>query len=262
MLGQEVVVALYRALLGHPPDAQGLAYWQETDSVEALVDALRATPRYTQRALALAGASATPDLDPADQAAARILASRGLTELAAPVPGPGTHRALEAFPWELLGLRPGSRVRVVGRYAPELAHELRGRDPGAQVVAGVGDQVPAPRVEVLVLTAGGDLAALRSGRPDVLRAVRDGVVVPSVVDPTRPADETAPDRARLRDALHELGFAEVRVAHRPRHGAAATVLATTLATPTPGRLLRRGDADELPAVTWLLARRVATETDR
>ncbi|MBW0255540.1 hypothetical protein [Cellulomonas sp. PS-H5] len=261
MLGQEVVVALYRALLGHPPDAEGLAYWRETESVDALVDALRATPRYAERALALAGAGEV-DRAPADQAAARILASRGLTELADPVPGPGVHHALEGFPWGLLDLRPGSRVRVVGRYAPELADELGDRERGTQVVAGLDDRVPAPQMDVLVITAGGDLAALRRVRPDVLRAVRDAVVVPSVVDPTRPADETAPGRARLRDALHELGFTEVRVAHRPRHGATATVLATTLATPTPGRLLGDGDSADLPAVTWLLARRVATETDR
>ncbi|WP_448061649.1 hypothetical protein [Cellulomonas hominis] len=267
MVAEETVDALYRVLLGHPPDPAGLAYWQTVGSVDEIIDALSRTARHAERVLALAE-GLEPGRGQSDlvQAGIRLVGTGGLVELVDLPAGVSVHTALEALPWDLLPVGPGARVRVVGRFASELAAELRRRTPGALPEAGVGPEAPSPRTDVLIVTSGRDLGVLHAGRPDVVRAVHDALLVPALVDPSAPADETAAVRDRLRRDLHDLGFLEVTQSLRRRHGAATVILDTTRSTPTPGVLLTTVhsvvEPTRLPGSTWFLARRVAAEPPR
>lgn len=267
MTSAEVVTAVYRALLGHAPDPDGLEFWQSAASVDELIDALTTTERFRQRMAALLAehddraGSAADDLL---RGVWRLEHGRGLVELVDLPADVSRHSAFEVLPWaEVLPATPSPTVRVVGAYARQLADELVRRAPGTACLAGLED---AERpVDVLVLTGAGELDVVTWGRPGLVRSVRHRVVLPSVVSARRPTDEVAALRRELRTGLHRLGFVQVTQIVRLRHAETSTVLDVTFATPEGGlRTARRAEDGPRPdpTATWFVAARCADEDDR
>lgn len=260
-LGQDVVSALYAVLLGHSPDEEGLSYWQDAPSVEVVASALMSTERFRERVSTLVGEPHAVSRDVAAIAALRLDHGAGLIELTDLPPAVPPFAGLDAVPWADLvqGLRRG-HASVIGRFATQFAAQLRSKGLVDDAVAGTAEVGP---VDLLVLTRGSDLGALRLTRPDLIRAVRGRIALPVQLDALLPDDERAVMRDRARAELHACGFAEVRHLYRRRHGGDSVHLDLTWSTPDHGVLhrvtLTSVDADAVPAATWLVADRAESE---
>ncbi|MGV8978041.1 MAG: hypothetical protein ACOH17_08345 [Cellulomonas sp.] len=270
MISSETVDALYLALLGQRADPDGLAFWCSAPSVEGVIAGLTATDRYRSRTRALAGASASSSApDALAQGAWRLQLGRGLMELIDLPQAAAPHLALENLPWAEIDPDPRSEgVEVLGRYATELAAELRRRAPGTLIQVGLPNAgVTAPHAaDTLILTRYDDLRALQWCRPDMIRAVRRRMLVPVYSDPRRPADECAADRETARRFVHGLGFVEVRQVFRRRHSEDQVHIDSTYSTPDLDTLQAvpgdRVDRASTPVWTWLIADRIGSETPR
>lgn len=258
-----VVDALYRALLGYSPDAEGLAYWLGSEDVDAIIAGLVGTDRFRERALRLSGA-ASRSFD-VSAAGYRLDRGRGLVELVDPDPRVPVQAGLDAVPWdEVRGDLSQATVRVLGRFAGELATELARRDDALTVLTGIEalSGGASPEVDVLVLTSGLDLHGLLWAAPDMLRSVRDHLLVPVQLSAALPPDEQWAARADVRRVLHSLGFVEVKQVCRRRHGGGVVRLDVTHATPDAGVLhtVERyvGEEALVPASTWMVAGRRGT----
>lgn len=255
----EVVDALYRALLGYPPDDEGMAYWCQAGDVDAVIEGLTGTDRFRERAARLSGGAAAPvDLS---AAGTRLARGGGLVELVDPDPRVVVTGALDAVPWDQIrGDGPSPTVRVVGRYARALADEIRARGTQATVCAGTAGVEET--TDVLVLTAGADLPGLLWAAPDVVRAVRERILVPVQLPADLPLDEQRIEHGAVRRALHALGFVEVVHLMRHRHGGEVVRLKVSHATAVAGVsqvVERRGDPQgRVPAATWMVGSRRAT----
>lgn len=265
MVSTEVVEALYRALLGHPADTEGLEFWSSAESAEVVIQGLVATENARDRFARLLGAAqAGATVDAAGLlAAVRLEAGRGLTELSDLPVGVAVHRSLEVLPWDAVchGIQ-APQVAVIGQYATELAAELERRVPRA--VARPGHLSGESHIcDVLILTRSGDLAALRSARPDLVRGVRRRLFVPVTLDARVPQDEIVESLRSLRSSLHGLGFMQVRHLLRLRFSAVEKDLGTSFSLAVPGEFSGESTGRLEPASGgWLVADRVAQEDDR
>jgi len=263
VVSQEVVTAVYLAMLGYPPDAEGLGHWQAAPSAENVIDGLAATDRYRERARTLLGNEGAGGTATLARAAWRLENGAGLVELSDLPPTVAAHAAFEVLPWaEVCSGIPSPRVRVLGRYARELSAELAAREPAATVEAGLSSGVLGD-IDVMVLTRGGDLQGLVWARPDVIRSVVQRLILPVQIEALRPADEVDATRAAMRVAVHQLGFTQVRQVFRQRHGGGVVCVDSTYATPEPAVLHRteavRHASSSVPHATWFIADRVAAE---
>lgn len=266
LVSEETVTALYLGLLGYPPDSAGLAHWTMAPTVQAVIDELTATERFRERFLTLTGegGSVPAGWDPA-QAAWRLESGRGLVELVDLPRSVPLHVALEGLPWdEVCAGIPAPSVQVLGRYAVELVDEMIRRRHATHVTAGLQDDRRGEVVaDVLVLTGGEDLAGIQWARPELVRAVRQRIVLPVRVEADRPDDETATLRTAARTSLHALGFAEVHHVFRRRFGGGPQRIDTTYSTPDAGVLHtvvhQALESSRIPRSTWLVANRAPTE---
>lgn len=243
-----VVDALYRAMLGRSPDAEGAAHWVTAPSVDAVIEGIAATDTYRRRVLqAATGFGAESPF--ALRSALRLTYSAGLAQLGDEAPGADAFGALPLA--EVTRGLDRPRVQVLGPYAAQLAEEL----PDA--TAGLDAEGPC---DVLVTTEPESVDALRFVFPDLLADVRLRLACPAPADFTHEASEVEADVARRRGALHALGFIEVLRVHRRRHGDVTTTLDATYTTPDPGTQHRvehaRPNLLDAPRWTWLIANRV------
>ncbi|WP_209305331.1 hypothetical protein, partial [Blastococcus sp. CT_GayMR20] len=242
-LDAEMVVAVYRALLGRAPDADGLTEDTDEDR-EGLADVGH-----------------------------RLLATDGLGRLDHRPPSPAVLRTL---PWSEVPDRWGRLpALVLGPYGRELADEVVRRGcigvaraglsaAGAPSWATAGTGGPGAAIGdrrgTLVLTDELYVRALSRLRPDVI----DGTVL-RLLHPVGTRMGEGPEERGLRvlaarRRLHLLGFVEVSQVVGRRYGGEPVVLDTSFAMPVPGELLTVPGATvpdgQTPSAVWLVARRV------
>lgn len=262
MIDDDVIHALYRAMLGREPEPAGLANWRVAPSVDDLIAALVATDRFRERSAALIGReNSSGSEEEMVRAAWRLAHTDGLVELTDLPAGLAAHAPLEALPWnEISAQLVTPTVRVIGRYATELTAELQRREPDVRPCAGlVGGE--DPRCDVLVLTRSGDLRGLVWARPDVVRSVAQRLLLPVHFEAFRPEDERSAIRRAARQLLHDLGFIQVSEVARQKFGGGTVRFGTTLsgAGQGPAHDARDPGRSHLPPVTWLVASRVADD---
>jgi hypothetical protein len=253
----EVIDALYRALLGRPPDAEGAEFWGRAETVDDVIEGLVATPEHRQRVIELAtgyGGGSAGAVEA--RAITRLQMGNGEVTLDEDVPG-GVLKTLETFPMSEVtrGLNSPT-VQVLGPYATHLAEELTDRQ---SVDATCGFELERDP-DVLVLTDPAYVQALWAASPATLDAVRLRLITPIRSDLALTDAAVAAELARRRGTLHDLGYIEVLRSYRRRFGDVTTTVDASHTTPDlhQPRVVEIDPVQRWTAPTsfWLIANRV------